>query len=290
MIHYIRTGEGAFKKKKVWDGVTSTLFNMPTTPLEADSETGDKRTTHIQAMYQDPLRDKPVGLNNGLFPLDIRRVFKVTGNSTPRPHDEICGAGEKLLRDPALYPEKEYRRMREDDAWWVTAAQKRARDAPPRQHPPRQEAFSSALVPLDEELWQQEVQRDASQDAQYFVTNLHGGTLIINGMEIKKGDVAGPLPEFAVIECPGGQVAFWWGVGGRNYRCGPEGVDFSLKWQHLRTWTGWEHVAMEAGQVWDLIIRDRQEREKDGGREEDDEQWARWKQTKESGMYLLLCE
>lgn len=79
---------------------------------------------------------------------------------------------------------------------------------------------------------------------------------------MKRGQVARPLPEFAVIECPGGQVAFWWGVGGRNYRSGPEDRNWEAHWHTLRQNPEWKHVAIPAGQVWDEKIRERKKRER----------------------------
>jgi hypothetical protein len=228
-------------------------------------------------MYSDYLRDNLFGNYSNIFPLDIHRVLKVAPDiDMPR---DICDQGETRVRDPALYPKKEYRDMMLDDAWYVTDAQKLARDAPPRQHPPKWEEFSGKYLPLDDQLWREEKLRDLKHDAAYFVTNLHGGTLIVNGMEIKKGDVAGPLPEFAIIECPGGQVAFWWGVSGRHYGSKSQDSDYSPKWDILRRMKGWKYVGKSAGEVWDAIMRDRKEREKTGENEDDDDQWAIWKKA-----------
>jgi hypothetical protein len=284
VTQYIRTPDGGFRKKKAWDGVTGTLFNMPIQPLEPCPEIPDEKTQRVKDMFSDLLRDNLHGEDSKLFPLDIRRVLQFA------PHLEkpknICEEGEELVRDPALYPKKEYRGMEVDDPWWVTEDQKLARDAPPRRHPQKPEGSGSEHLPLDHELWNEEVARDLNHEAGYFITNLHGGTLIVNGMEVKRGDVAGPLPEFAIIECPGSQVTFWWGVGGRHWGHGPEDLDFSAKWETLRTHPGWEHIAESAGEVWDAKIKDRKEREKTGENEDDDEEWARWKRAKTASKCL----
>lgn len=280
ITQYVRTSEGAFRKKKAWDGVTGTIFNTPTSPLEPCPESNDEKSQRVRDMYSDPIRDP---MDFKVFPLDIRRVLKVR-REIEKPRD-ICDEGEELVRDPKLYLTKEYRHMREDDPWWVEDSQKLARDAPPRCHPPKNESTTlGENLPLDDQLWKEEASRDLQHDAGYFITNLHGGTLVVNGMEIKKGDVAGPLPAFAIIESPGGQVSFWWGVGGRHYGAGPEGIDLSSKWEILRKEPGWEHIAESAGEVWDTKIKDRKEREKTGEDEDDDEEWERYKRTKAASM------
>jgi hypothetical protein len=39
----------------------------------------------------------------------------------------------------------------------------------------------------------------------------------------------------------------------------------------------WEHIGLNAGQVWDVLIKDRLRRELSGNRLVDDEDWERWK-------------
>ena len=283
VTQYVRTQEGAFRKKRAWDGVTGTIFNVPTEPLEPCLQVKDDQHLLIRDRYSDPFRAKP---EPRLFPLDIRRVLKITSDFE-KPSD-ICEKGEELVRDPALYPTKRYRTMMQDDPWWLVDSQKLARDAPPRDYPLSNEmATLGGQLPLDDQLWEEERARDLNQDAGYFVTNLHGATLVINGMQIKKGDVAGPLPNFAIIECPGGQTVFWWGVSGRHYGAGPEGIDLSAKWDTLRKDPNWDdYIAQTAGEVWDAKIKDRMEREKKGEDEDDDKEWARYKRTKKAGMFL----
>jgi len=118
--------------------------------------------------------------------------------------------------------------------------------------------------------------KDELGDSQYFVTNLHGGTLIINGQEIKKGQVAGPLPPFAVIESPGGQVSFWWGVGGRNWNQASQ-LPRARDWEILRNVVGWERAGLKAGVIWDSKFQDRIKREEEGDDDDDDELWNSWK-------------
>lgn len=95
-----------------------------------------------------------------------------------------------------------------------------------------------------------------SVPSRYFVTNLHGGTLTINGVQIEKNCIAGPLPEFTVIETSGNQVSFWFGPSGMEWKAGSEGVTYSSQWKTLRRLPGWDAVALTGGQVWDLKIRE----------------------------------
>ncbi|KFY46741.1 hypothetical protein V495_02279 [Pseudogymnoascus sp. VKM F-4514 (FW-929)] len=63
-----------------------------------------------------------------------------------------------------------------------------------------------------------ERQQDHDRWYRYFVINNDPGrrNILINGVQVKPGAIAGPLPEFAMFEL-GDQAAFWFGVGGRNY-------------------------------------------------------------------------
>jgi hypothetical protein len=51
---------------------------MPTTPVFPNTSPYDPRKEKIKLAYGDYIRDTPrVGPNPDMFPLDIRRVFKV---------------------------------------------------------------------------------------------------------------------------------------------------------------------------------------------------------------------
>ncbi|OBT71418.1 hypothetical protein VF21_09806 [Pseudogymnoascus sp. 05NY08] len=66
--------------------------------------------------------------------------------------------------------------------------------------------------------FESERQKDHDKWYRYFLINNDPWerTIVVNGVEVKPGAVAGPLPEFAMLEL-GDQAAFWFGVGGRNY-------------------------------------------------------------------------
>jgi hypothetical protein len=260
---------------------------MPTKPLVPDAKTEDHSIQDVYNVYYDSTRDDKPAHNSDIFPLDIRRGARI--NEESKAQTPVCGKGERLVRKEDFYPKKAHRHMDPTDPWWVTGAQRKARDIPTRRFPlsPKEELDSREL-PLDDSLWIEEHDKDVDRKAEYFVTNLHGGTLIVNGIEVKKGDVAGPLPRFAVILCPGNQIAFWWGVDGRSYGAGsdddPEGL--MQKWKSLEASGGiWKNVAKEPAEVWIHLIRDRIRKEKSGEIQDMDDEWSEWKEATTTGTY-----
>ncbi|KFY13345.1 hypothetical protein V492_03333 [Pseudogymnoascus sp. VKM F-4246] len=63
-----------------------------------------------------------------------------------------------------------------------------------------------------------ERQKDQDGWYRYFLVNNDPWerTIVVNGVQVRPGAVAGPLPAFAIFEL-GDQAAFWFGVGGRSY-------------------------------------------------------------------------
>lgn len=63
-----------------------------------------------------------------------------------------------------------------------------------------------------------ELQKDHDRWYRYFLVNTDPWerTIIVNGVRVAPGAIAGPLPPFAMLEL-GDQAAFWFGVGGRDY-------------------------------------------------------------------------
>lgn len=280
MLSRKKVYDRAIKKKRQWDGVTGTVFNMPTKPLEPDSDSEDERHVLIKAMFGEFTIQDPLAHKTDIFPLDIRRVNLVSNPSVCSIEDK--SANEELVRYSWDNPIKDYRPMEAWDPWYVTEEQEAKRDVPPRRYPAREPNYEgNSLIPLDDVNWVQNRVMDELGDANYFVTNLHGGTLIINGQEIKKGQVAGPLPAFAVIESPGGQVSFWWGVRGRNWNQSSQ-PSRERDWEILRQAPEWKYLGLKAGVVWDSKIQDRIKREEEGDEEDDDELWKSWKNPKSS--------
>ena len=287
LIQYVQLGDGAFIKKKVWDGVIRTVFNMPTQPLEPNQSPEEERLERVGEMFGDSYRDfNPISANQDIFPLDIRRIRRV--HPPPIPNDIpplLENRGDVLLYDRhALVNESpfKYRNMSKEDPWYVSKEQKALIDNPPRRYPPPEQKYKPDMIPIDDTIFRGEFDSDQLNLTRYFVTNLHGGTLIINGVEVQKGQVAGPLPKFAVIECPGGQIAFWFGSYGRNHLAGSYGSS-PAKWLALRQRTGWKYTGLSAGQVWKAKIKDRIDRKKVGDNEHDDELWEEWLSAKRLG-------
>lgn len=276
------TPNNCIRKTKEWDKVTGTLFNMPTLQ-DSHKEKPTEKMTRMNLMYGDFFRDELDLPRNELFPLDIRRCNRVDPKTGLRSGvvTNLLTHGENEINYPWQHGAHKYYEFQDDDPWKVTKAQEIARDVPRRRYPPVVKAnMAGRYLAVDDSNWVEELAIDEDYDSRYFVTNLHGGTLIINGQEVKKGVIAGPLPPFAVIETQGGQISFWWGVDGRNWGLNHQGINSSLHWETLRRTPGLKHIAMTAGQVWDLRIRDRLKREYSRGEaEEDDEDWEEWKAT-----------
>lgn len=278
LIEYVRLESGAFIKKKIWDGVTGTVFNIPTKSFNESQNTENDKYTIIGRMFGHSYRGfNSPSVNDDIFPLDIRRVERT---DPPLPPSSVVpplleNGGETLLRERHTskdLPAFNYRDMLEDDPWFVPESQQALIDHPPRRYPLPEQVYTPEIIPLDDKIFRAEFDSDQLNFTRYFVTNLHGGTILINGIEVRKGDVAGPLPNFAVIECPGGQIAFWFGCGGRHHLAGPE-RDSPLKWRSLRQQDGWQYTGLSTGHVWDIKIRDRLERKKKGDHEDDDDEW-----------------
>ncbi|CAG8980006.1 hypothetical protein HYALB_00005179 [Hymenoscyphus albidus] len=258
---YVRHKRGVFRKRRIWDRVTGTVFNLPTEPLSMDADVDlDKR--------------KPPPRNHAtdIFPLDIRRVRVHDPNAAPEP--PLTNDDEEEVQIEGLEALQTVRSMEPDDPWWVTDEQMMLRDMPPRRWPmAKGHGRDGELLPWDDWDWRQHREYDEKGLYRYFATNLQRGCLRINGVEVKEGQVVGPLPEFAIIECPGGQIAFWHGRKGRMY--GDEGaldLNEQLKqWEILRQQTVWKYAGMSAGEVWLEKIIDRLKREEAGSEGEDDD-------------------
>lgn len=266
------------KLKKTWDEVTGTIFNIPTKSIY--SQTLDKIADRD---HRESFENHDNYQNPDIFPLDIRRCEKISdfrqrGGSMHKfldPNDT-----DKIIQPSFNMKEKEYRAMRFDDPWWVEMHQKRYRDLPPRNYPPRFDE-SQSYLPKDDKLWKDEVKKDSDLKSRYFVANLDGRLLKINGIEVGKGEIAGPLPEFAIIITEGDGVSFWFGVGGRFYLqpAGARTMDWSRQWIQLRRSLNDEYFGVPAGYFWQNAIVSKI-MEDDEGEGEQDPKWIKWIKAK----------
>src|ERR1700712_4184655 len=71
--HALYQRSSLLKLKKYWDGVTGTIFNIPTKKLE--DQTLDKATQHFN---RESLESHDNYVKSDIFPLDIRRIEKVS--------------------------------------------------------------------------------------------------------------------------------------------------------------------------------------------------------------------
>lgn len=266
------------KLKKYWDNVTGTVFNIPTKNIFA--QTLDK--------FEDPKHRESFNNNENyqnldIFPLDIRRCEKITSPFKPGKIPKKSAdfrETDTIIQPSFRMKEKEYRSMRFDDPWWVEPEQKYYRDMPPRNYPPKFDETQSHL-PKDVKLWKEEVEKDSDLKKRYFVANLDGRLLTINGVEVGKGEIAGPLPEFAIIQTEGGGVSFWHGVGGRFYLqpAGARMKDWSRQWSQLRQVLNDEYFGVASGYFWQNEIVGKIT-EDDEGEGEQDVKWIKWKSAK----------
>jgi hypothetical protein len=261
---------------------------MPMQPLEPTKGFEEERFERVGEMFGDWHRDfNQVSANQDIFPLDIRRIRRrypppALSKAVP---PLIESKGDVLLYDRSAPHNKspfKCRTMSDEDPWRFTKEQELLTDYPPRRYPPLEQNYKPSIIPVDDTRFRHEFDSDQLDSTAYFVTNLHGGTLVINGVEIRKGDIAGPLPKFAVIECPGGQIAFWFGCYGRDHLAGNY-ESSPTKWLTLRQQIGWKFTGLSAGQVWKAKIKDRINRKKVGDNELDDWQWEEWLSAKSPG-------
>ncbi|CAD6448656.1 103a1c68-8382-4bef-bb96-af23637da001 [Sclerotinia trifoliorum] len=266
------------KLKKYWDNVTGTVFNIPTKNIYA--QTLDKIE---DANHRESFNNNESYQNPDIFPLDIRRCEKISSPFKPgkNPKKLVDFRETDTIIQPSFrMKEKEYRPMRFDDPWWVEPEQKYYRDMPPRNYPPKFDETQSHL-PKDVRLWKEELEKDSDLKKRYFVANLDGRLLTINGVEVGKGEIAGPLPEFAIIQTEGGGVSFWHGVGGRFYLqpAGARMKDWSRQWSQLRQALNDEFFGVASGYFWQNAIVGKI-MEDDEGEGEQDPKWIKWKSAK----------
>ncbi|PBP25567.1 hypothetical protein BUE80_DR003526 [Diplocarpon rosae] len=186
-----------YRKKKTWDGVTGTIFNTPTKPLERD-ESEDERTETMSALLGDVYRDYRQKYNTDIYPINIRRVKRVEPERQKTP---LLDREEKILEFPWNKCPQDSKKLDPRDPWWITEEQEKLQNYPPRKFPPswdgEQTHEDKLILPIEDEIWWEDYEDDNHGVFKYFVTNLHHESLIINGIEIKRGAIAGPLPPFA---------------------------------------------------------------------------------------------
>jgi hypothetical protein len=160
----------------------------------------------------------------------------------------------------------------------VTPEQEYLRNVPPRSFPLPQHN-EAEFLPYDDLHYLEHRMRDRLGEHGYFVTNTLGSEVVVNGQKIGHGEVAEPLPTFAVLQCPGEHVCFWWGENGRNWGDGGQAALKTTPWEILRQKQEWKNLGGSAGEVWDDRIIDRMRREEAGIEgQDDDEEWNGYRQ------------
>lgn len=206
---------------KVWDGIPGHTFRLP--PYFWPHELKDR---HLDG------EDRP-------FAVDIRRIPVNPPNDAPRPQPNHKFRPTRRLntvfRDRTKGPQnpkRSYNPAVHSPGLKSKHAQGSGQlggdsedDDPP---PPSflQDEFEYDMVG---DIWgpvggfegrdyDSERLKDHERWYRYFLVNTDPWerTIVVNGVQVAPGAVAGPLPPFAMFEL-GDQAAFWFGVGGRDY-------------------------------------------------------------------------
>ncbi|RDW69354.1 hypothetical protein BP6252_08374 [Coleophoma cylindrospora] len=276
---------------KIWSGINGKVFNIPLyldEPVQDPMQIDDEHAMLVREKYR-----KKLGLTtlsdaqNTYFPLDIRRLEKVpkdgTGSSSNPPPESAYALEGQDFNFPGSRPiALDMRDIDDpDDPWYITPEQKSLR-AQINRGDPRwmdHEKLQPHQPIAENLLWKHELQKDDERETQYFVANLDGRTLIANGLEIKKGHVAGPLPPFVVFECPGGSIVFWWGTNHREHSGNLVGDErWEAAWAVTRRRFGWKYMAMNTGEAWDVKIKEMQAKVANA-EEVWPEEWDAWREN-----------
>ncbi|OBU00419.1 hypothetical protein VE01_01411 [Pseudogymnoascus verrucosus] len=207
---------------KLWDGIPGRTFRLP------------------PYFWPDELRDSHLDGEDRPFAVDIRRipVKRPAGNTQTQPQPPQPFRPTRRLntvyRDRTKVPQNPQRIY--NPGTHTPTHNSRQTHGPNQLGGNVEEDDNSPSFLQDEfeydlqgDVWgpiggfegrdyESERQKDHDRWYRYFLINNDpwDRTIIVNGVQVKPGAVAGPLPAFAMLELDG-QAAFWFGVGGRNY-------------------------------------------------------------------------
>ncbi|KAL5352175.1 hypothetical protein ACLOAV_002121 [Pseudogymnoascus australis] len=205
---------------KLWDGIPGHTFRLP---------------PHF---WPDELNPTHLDGDNRPFAIDIRRIPVKPKPGTVHPQPKLTFRPTRRLntvyRDRAKVPQNDKRSYNPE-------ADTPIPHSPPGNgpnilggnggddNPPKSFLQDEFEYDTTGDVWgpvggyegrdyDSERQRDHDRWYRYFLINNDPleRIIIVNGVYVKPGAVAGPLPAFAMLEL-GGQAAFWFGVGGRDY-------------------------------------------------------------------------
>lgn len=205
---------------KLWDGIPGRTFRLP------------------PYFWPDELRDSHLYGDDRPFAVDIRRipVNPRPGNPRPQPLPPFRPTRRlnTVYRDRTKVPQNKNRtynpgaRSPTHNSRQPHGPNQLGSNANEDDSPPSflQDEFE---YDLQGDVWgpvggfegrdyESERQKDHDRWYGYFLINNDPleRTIIVNGVQVKPGEIAGPLPAFAMLEL-GDQAAFWFGVGGRNF-------------------------------------------------------------------------
>lgn len=206
---------------KLWDGIPGHTFRLP------------------PYFYPDELKDSHLDGFDRPFAVDIRRipVNPPPGTTAPPPQHTFRPTRRlnTVYRDRTKVPQNRKRtyvppvdtptgRSRHNHGTSQLGGNSDDDDSPPPSF--LQDEFE---YDTKGDLWGEvggfegrdydsERQKDHDRWYRYFLINNDPWerTIVVNGVQVKPGAIAGPLPSFAILELDG-QAAFWFGVGGRDF-------------------------------------------------------------------------
>jgi hypothetical protein len=156
------------------------------------------------------------------FPIDIRRITDISKAGPPVAQSDTYGpvptALAKDLRVGEIKRSSSGHALAEGknryEFYEATEAHTRSRDPWAMNE---KALHAGKKLDVTSGNWQAEHEKDDDKSEVYFLVNLDPRVVRVNGVDVPQFDVAGPMPDFAILECPGGQVGFWWGVDGEQY-------------------------------------------------------------------------
>ncbi|OBT62492.1 hypothetical protein VE03_08017 [Pseudogymnoascus sp. 23342-1-I1] len=205
---------------KLWDGIPGHTFRLP------------------PYFWPDELKDHHLDSENRPFPVDIRRIpvkpKPSTAHPEPPPPFRPTRRLNTVYRDRTKVPQNPNRSYNPDvDSPTHISAQSGVTSQlggnADEENAPLSFLQDEFGYDLQGDIWgpvggfegrdyDSERQKDHDRWYRYFLVNNDPfeRTITVNGVQVKPGAVAGPLPAFAMLMLDD-QAAFWFGVGGRDY-------------------------------------------------------------------------
>lgn len=206
---------------KLWDGIPGHTFRLP--PYFCPDELKDSHLDGFDRPFAVDIRRIPVNPPPGTTEPPPPHTFRPTRrlNTVYRNRTKVPQNRKRTYVPPVHTPTRKSTHNRGSSQLGGNSDD----DDPP---PPSflQDEFEydtkgdtwGAVGGFEGRDYDSERQKDHDRWYRYFLINNDPWerTIVVNGVQVKPGAVAGPLPSFAILELDG-QAAFWFGVGGRDF-------------------------------------------------------------------------